>query len=210
MKSKFSRVVLVIIDEISITDQGLLGGMDAVLRSMSKTPNKYMGGKHVILIGDFLQLLPVAGSPYKEYNLTDQIPMMLLFYVGMPVMVTHKHPELLGADIIANGAIATIVGTYPPLDEMPEIIYETGNIVIRCHDSLVEGFPEGVIGLPALKGRVSLKQIRNLARSSITVTQFALVPAFTCTIEKLQGQTCHDSVVVTPLDNRQTVTSSVS
>ncbi|OWY96602.1 hypothetical protein PHMEG_00033095 [Phytophthora megakarya] len=65
MKSKFSRVVLVIIDEISITDQGLLGGMDAVSRSMSKTPNKYMGGKHVLFIGDFLQLPPVAGSPCK-------------------------------------------------------------------------------------------------------------------------------------------------
>ncbi|OWZ17425.1 hypothetical protein PHMEG_0008630, partial [Phytophthora megakarya] len=155
-------------------------------------------------------------------NFTDRIPMKLLFYVGMPVMVTHKHPDLLGADIIANGTIATIIGTYPPLDEMPEIIYEAGNVVIHkllrqpslllikllgVTTTLVEGFPEGVIGLPALKGRVSLKQIPNLARSSITVTQFALVPAFACTTEKLQGQTCHDGVVVTPLDNRQSVPS---
>lgn len=63
MKTKFDRVVLCIIDEISITDQALLGGMDAVSRSMTKTPEQFMGGKHTMLIGDLLQLPPVAGSP---------------------------------------------------------------------------------------------------------------------------------------------------
>jgi hypothetical protein len=31
--------------------------------------------------------------------------MKLLFYIGMPVMATRKHPLLLEADIIANGVI---------------------------------------------------------------------------------------------------------
>jgi len=38
-------------------------------------------------------------------DLTDRVPMKLLFYIGMPVMATRKHPLLLEADIIANGVI---------------------------------------------------------------------------------------------------------
>jgi ATP-dependent DNA helicase PIF1 len=63
MKQKFRRVVLCVIDEISITDQSLLGGTDAVSRSMTMTPERTMGGKHTLLIGDLLQLPPIAGSP---------------------------------------------------------------------------------------------------------------------------------------------------
>ncbi|KAJ8537523.1 hypothetical protein ON010_g13073 [Phytophthora cinnamomi] len=40
MKDRFTRVVFVVIDDISITNQALLGGTDSVSRSMSTTPNK--------------------------------------------------------------------------------------------------------------------------------------------------------------------------
>lgn len=68
MKSKFSRVVLIIVDEISITDQALLGGMDSVSRRMSPRPTEFMGGKHFILIGDFFQLPPIGGSPCRYFS----------------------------------------------------------------------------------------------------------------------------------------------
>jgi hypothetical protein len=63
MKIRFSRVVLVIVDEISITAQSLLGGTDAASRTMSTTPEKFMGGNHVLLMGDWMQLPPVGGAP---------------------------------------------------------------------------------------------------------------------------------------------------
>jgi ATP-dependent DNA helicase PIF1 len=63
MKSRFTRVVLVIIDEISMTDQALLGGTDLASRSLAGNTNKIMGGRHIMLIGDWLQLPSVAGSP---------------------------------------------------------------------------------------------------------------------------------------------------
>ncbi|KAG6952157.1 hypothetical protein JG688_00013399 [Phytophthora aleatoria] len=91
----------------------------------------------------------------------------------MPVMVTHKHPGLLGAGMIANGVIGAVVGTYPPPDGLPETV------------PLVGGFPEGVIGLPPLKASIKLGKIPNWSQSSVTVTQFALIPAFACTTEKL-------------------------
>ncbi|GMF42237.1 unnamed protein product [Phytophthora fragariaefolia] len=63
MKCRYSLVKLVIVDEISITNQALLGGLDNVSRSMTTKSSKFMGDKHVLLIGDFLQLPPVGGYP---------------------------------------------------------------------------------------------------------------------------------------------------
>lgn len=47
-------------------------------------------------------------------DITNRVPMKLLFYIGMPVMITRKHPEHLDANIIANGVTGTIVGMPPP------------------------------------------------------------------------------------------------
>ncbi|KAK1935190.1 ATP-dependent DNA helicase pfh1 [Phytophthora citrophthora] len=346
MKTRFSEVVLVIIDEISITDQALLGGTDSVSRMMSMSPEKFMGGKHVLLIGDYLQLPPVAGNlcfqtppcsasrlrhagfhlysainfvvflmrnmrartdplyaeildslrwgrlsdeqlahlntrvqsnnssqpmaapsrdafyrpfvvstnklrsainnkmifqiaakrnvPVYEclassssrsqsvvdhlYNvtddLTDRVPMKLLFYIGMPIMATRKHPLLLDADVIANGVTGTIVGMHPTATDLAIARYTVDGVLVHrllqppqlllikifgCQNTIISGFGEGVIGLPPLHTRVQLTNIPNLAQASITVDQFAVVPAFSCTTEKLQGQTCHDRIVVTTL-----------
>jgi hypothetical protein len=66
MKARFKRVMLVIVDEISISPQALLGCTDIVSRSMSARPQKFMGGRHVLLIGDFLQLPPIGGAPCES------------------------------------------------------------------------------------------------------------------------------------------------
>jgi ATP-dependent exoDNAse (exonuclease V) alpha subunit len=152
-------------------------------------------------------------------NLTDRIPMKLLFFMGMPVMITRKHPSLLTADVIANGVIGTVVGTHPPLETLATIACEAAGGVIHklirlpemllikllnCETTLVNGFPVGFIRLPPTHISVRLTQIPNLSQASATVDQFAVVPAFACSTEKLQGKTCHDGVVVTPLDRRKT------
>jgi hypothetical protein len=66
MKARFNRVALGKDDEISISPQALLGGTDIVSRSMSARPQKFMGGRHVLLIGDFLQLPPIGGAPCES------------------------------------------------------------------------------------------------------------------------------------------------
>ncbi|RLN54320.1 hypothetical protein BBJ28_00017710 [Nothophytophthora sp. Chile5] len=66
MRAKFGLVVLVIIDEISMTDQALLGSTDLASRGMTDTPRRIMGGKHVIFGGDWLQLPPVRGVSGKR------------------------------------------------------------------------------------------------------------------------------------------------
>lgn len=47
MKAKFKRVVLVIFDEISMTDQGLLGNTECASKSLNGELSKLIGGKHV-------------------------------------------------------------------------------------------------------------------------------------------------------------------
>ncbi|KAG6942709.1 hypothetical protein JG688_00017966, partial [Phytophthora aleatoria] len=69
---------------------------------------------------------------------------------------------------------------------LPELILVR---VHDCQDTLVNEFPPGVIGTPAVNAQVKLKHFKYLPRASITVQQFAIVPAFSCTTEKLQGKT---------------------
>jgi len=68
MKSRFTRVVLVIADEISMIDQALLGGTETASQSLACVRGKLMGGKHVILTGDWLQLPSIAGCPCEYEN----------------------------------------------------------------------------------------------------------------------------------------------
>lgn len=68
MKTRYQQVKLVIIDEVSMTDEGLLGNTDLASRSMSRSPEKVMGRKHLMLGGDCLQLPPVRGSPCTLYR----------------------------------------------------------------------------------------------------------------------------------------------
>lgn len=63
MKARFSRVILVIIDEISMTDQALLGGADIASGTLAGTRGKIMGGRHTMFSGDWGQLPSIAGSP---------------------------------------------------------------------------------------------------------------------------------------------------
>jgi len=133
-------------------------------------------------------------------DLTDRVPIKLLLYIGMPIMVTRKHPLLVDADIIANDVIGKIVGMHPAPHELETMRYSVEGVTIHrlvrrpellliklfgSHTTLINGFGEGVVGLPMLHARLQLTKIPNLAQASVTVDQFAVVPAFSCTTEKL-------------------------
>ena len=65
MKNQYSQVVLSIFDELSMTDQKLLGGADLSAKHMisGKQNQQPFGGKHVLFTCDWLQIPPVAGKP---------------------------------------------------------------------------------------------------------------------------------------------------
>lgn len=80
--------------------------------------------------------------------------------------------------MIANRVIGTVVGTYPHPIALPRIVYDVSDVIIhnllrlpvllfiRLHDvqiTLIEGFPEGVIGVPPLHGGIRLGNIPNLS-----------------------------------------------
>lgn len=62
-RERFAKLKLLIVDEISTCDVSILGKMDSFLREILGNPTKLFGGIHVLLVGDWLQQLPVAGQP---------------------------------------------------------------------------------------------------------------------------------------------------
>lgn len=62
-RERFAQLKLLIIDEISTMDSGFLGMADAALRQLNSKPDRCFGGINVLLVGDWLQQLPVAGMP---------------------------------------------------------------------------------------------------------------------------------------------------
>jgi hypothetical protein len=62
MEAKFRGVYFLLIDEISMVSAQMLSFMDRVLRSI-REPSLPFGGMHIITLGDFCQLAPVAKAP---------------------------------------------------------------------------------------------------------------------------------------------------
>ncbi|KUF86431.1 hypothetical protein AM588_10001147 [Phytophthora nicotianae] len=62
-KDRFSRLKLLILDEVSTCDVSIIGKIDSSLRKFLDRSNAVFGGVHVLLVGDWLQPLPVAGQP---------------------------------------------------------------------------------------------------------------------------------------------------
>ncbi|KAG6949756.1 hypothetical protein JG688_00014493 [Phytophthora aleatoria] len=141
---------------------------------------------------------------------TDRIQLRFICFIGMTVVISRKHPRLEDVEIIANGTAGSIVGFAPSIQNSTcrvtkvegAVIYEVQTlpelILVRvhdCQDTLVNGFPPGVIGIPALNAQVKLKHVKYVSRSSITVQLFAIVPGttFSC-------KTCKDGITVTTLE----------
>ena len=61
LKTKFARVKIIIIDEISAVSQSLVGYMNLVLKDI-RNSKEIFGGLHSLLVGDWLQLPPTAGN----------------------------------------------------------------------------------------------------------------------------------------------------
>jgi len=72
LKTRFSKLKLLIIDEISMVSPELFSAMDLVLRGFKGTDAPF-GGVQVVISGDFFQLPPVSKTP-KEKRFAWQSP----------------------------------------------------------------------------------------------------------------------------------------
>ena len=72
LKSRFSKLKLLIIDEVSMVSPELFSAMDLVLRGF-KGVDAPFGGVQVVISGDFFQLPPVSKEP-KEKRFAWQSP----------------------------------------------------------------------------------------------------------------------------------------
>ncbi|MBU1667981.1 helix-turn-helix domain-containing protein [bacterium] len=72
LKSRFSKLKLLIIDEVSMVSPEIFSSMDKVLRAFKNSPEPF-GGVQVVISGDFFQLPPVS-KEFKEKRFAWQSP----------------------------------------------------------------------------------------------------------------------------------------
>ena len=72
LKSRFSKLKVLIIDEVSMVSPEIFGSMDKILRAFKNNPEPF-GGVQVVISGDFFQLPPVS-KEFKEKRFAWQSP----------------------------------------------------------------------------------------------------------------------------------------
>lgn len=72
LKSRFSKLKVLIIDEVSMVSPEIFASMDKVLRAFKNNPEPF-GGVQVVISGDFFQLPPVS-KVFKEKRFAWQSP----------------------------------------------------------------------------------------------------------------------------------------
>ena len=72
LKSRFSKLKLLIIDEVSMVSPELFSSMDLILRGFKGTDAPF-GGVQVVISGDFFQLPPISKAP-KDKRFAWQSP----------------------------------------------------------------------------------------------------------------------------------------
>ena len=65
LKSRFKKLNILIIDEISMVSPELFASMDKILRAFKDSPHPF-GGVQVVISGDFFQLPPVSREPKSK------------------------------------------------------------------------------------------------------------------------------------------------
>ncbi|CAA6803189.1 MAG: putative helicase [uncultured Sulfurovum sp.] len=72
LKSRFSKLKVLIIDEVSMVSPEIFASMDKILRAFKNSPEPF-GGVQVVISGDFFQLPPVS-KEFKEKRFSWQAP----------------------------------------------------------------------------------------------------------------------------------------
>jgi hypothetical protein len=72
LKSRFKKLQVLIIDEVSMVSPEIFSSMDKVLRAFKNSPEPF-GGVQVVISGDFFQLPPVSRE-FKERRFAWQSP----------------------------------------------------------------------------------------------------------------------------------------
>ena len=72
LKSRFSKLKVLIVDEVSMVSPEIFSSMDKILRAFKNNPEPF-GGVQVVISGDFFQLPPVS-KEFKEKRFAWQSP----------------------------------------------------------------------------------------------------------------------------------------
>ncbi|KAI9325803.1 hypothetical protein BDR26DRAFT_959175, partial [Obelidium mucronatum] len=156
----------------------------------------------------------IARISYLNDDSTDKIPLLLDFYLGMPLMITKQIPVLNHLKIFANGTLCFVLGFATQTMEHYITTVVDGVVVKQftktpawlwvkvrnCTRILVPGCPAGVVAIPPLTLAVLIKMPNSAKLWSPRLTQFPVISALACTLEKLQGVTLEHWITISKLD----------
>ena len=207
-----SRVVGQNVDITSISDapiitpgnQLVMAINDLFVTSHSQETNVYVSTAKDKIGKDRKVPKDIAGK-YKNWacTATQGIPRELQLFVGMPVMVTSNIKTELG---ITNGTSGVV--RFIHFKDGEEISEETGihhldhqpdYVVVELDDVDVkplDGLPPNHIPIAPMKKNFSVQVPgKKKEKVSINRSHFPLVPRFSCTAHKSQGQTLSKAIV---------------
>jgi len=162
---------------------------------------------------------------YLDDDATSKIPLLLEFYLGMPIMITKRMKSLSILRVVANGTLGNVIGfvhadgtTTNTDDSYFDVRDEGGPFAVKrfknlplllliqirgCTRVLVEGYPPGVIGLPVYHDAVEIKLPKRPIDSKPwkpTLKQFPVIGCLSMTPEKLQGVTLLNKLYIGALN----------
>ncbi|KAI3633922.1 hypothetical protein MIR68_007526 [Amoeboaphelidium protococcarum] len=146
-------------------------------------------------------------------DITGRVPILCKTQIGMPISVTQNGKSAL---MLSNGSIGHVVHIEHHPDNRFTESYENGVLIKMCshmpvmvciklstvHTVLVPGYPAGVVPMFPVRTRAKLK-LAKFSRN-YNIVQFAFIPAFAITVEKSQGQT-HEQNIIMNLRTRKGV-----
>jgi hypothetical protein len=165
----------------------------------------------------------IAALDFLDDDATSKVPLLFRFYLGMPVMITKRLKELDILRVVSNGTLGSIIGfvhhdgSSSTTNDAYFDISQDGDITVKrfkklpmlllikvrnCEKILVEGYPPGVIGLPAIHDSVQISLPWKPFDSpwSPTLDQFGIIGCLGMTPEKLQGVTLFNKLYIGELD----------
>jgi ATP-dependent exoDNAse (exonuclease V) alpha subunit len=182
---------------------------DLFVSNHSEDKNVYVSTAHDYIGRKRDKVPEKVAKKYKNWacTKTDQLPRELKFYVGMPVIVSKNIHTELGMTNGTKGVIRAIhfkeeesvisgnTDGFHHLKHMPDcIVVELDEINVKP----LNGLPPKHVPIVIQRGSFEVYMgTRNGKKESVKVSRrhFPLVPRFSCTAHKSQGQTLSKAII---------------
>ena len=103
LRVRYRSLQLLIIDEISMVDQGMLTYIHARLQQIKRSAdNEFFGNVAILAVGDFHQIQPVKGTPVFKQDLGSFVNLWSMFSIFTLSTIMRQKDDLVFAQLLNN------------------------------------------------------------------------------------------------------------